>query len=250
MNKIILFTFISTLFFYSCKTTQTIFGGKIKETTVEELDQKIKENLIQFSTFSGKANIDITAPGISQSVNAQIDILKDSVIGISLRLLGVEGARIRITPDSIEILDRLNQQYIPRNFAYLESNFSLPVTFSDLQNLIVGNPVFYNQSKLILGESDDKYVLFATKDVYKNTVHLTSEFDIVRMFIEDLLNKRSLTLTYNEFDKIEGRKFAFNRTILIDAENDLTANIVYSKIIFDQPLEFVFSINPKYERVD
>ncbi|MBK7037354.1 MAG: DUF4292 domain-containing protein [Bacteroidetes bacterium] len=250
MNKIISFFLLAAFTYSSCETTKNIFGNKVKETTVEELNTKVLEKHIVYKTFSAKANIDLTGPDLSQSVNAQIDILKDSVIGISLRVMGIEGARVMITPDSIKILDRLNQQYIPRSFSFIETNFSLPITYSDLENLICGNPVFYNNTTLTQGVSDDKYVLFAQKGVYKNTIWLSSEVDILRMFIEDLMNKRTLTLTYAEFDKIEGRQFAFLRTILIDATDDFTANIAFSKITFDQPFEFTFNVNPKYERID
>lgn len=250
MNKFISLFILATFTLFSCETTKNIFGNKIKETTTEELNTKVLDKTIIYKTFSGKANIDITGPNINQSVNAQIDILKDSVIGISLRVLGIEGARVMITPDSIKILDRLNQQYIPRSFSFIETNFSLPITFSDLENLICGNPVFYNNTTLTQGISDDKYVLFAQRDVYKNTIWLSPDVDILRMFIEDLMNKRTLTLTYNEFDKIEGRQFAFLRTILIDATDDFTANIAFSKIAFDQPFDFTFNVNPKYERID
>lgn len=250
MNKILIFFLSATFLFYSCETTKNIFGGKIRSITVEELDTRVAEKNITYKSFSGKANIAITGPNINQSVNAQIDILKDSVIGISLRVLGIEGARVMITPDSIKILDRLNQQYIPRSFSFLENTFSLPVSYSDLENLIIGNPVFYTGATLSLGTSDDKYVLFAQKDVYKNTIWLSADFDIVRMFIEDLMNQRTLSLGYSEFDKIEGRQFAFIRTILIDAKDDITADIAFSKITFDQPFEFTFSVNTKYERID
>ncbi len=250
MNKSLLFICVISILVSSCDTTKNVFGNKIKEISTTDLDAKISENTLVYTQFSGKAKIDVTGPGLSQSLSAQIDILKDSVIGISLRVLGIEGARIKITPDSIQILNRLNQQYIPRKFSFIEENFSLPITFSDLQNLIIGNLIFYQDATLTQGASDDKYILFAQKDVYKNTVWLSPDFNILRMFIEDLYNKRTLELTYGDLNKIEGRQFAFIRTLLIDAKDDFTANIAFTKITFEQPFDFPFSVNSKYERID
>lgn len=250
MNKTVYAWIFSVMLLMSCGTTQHILGGRIKDTTPAELDAKINERRVQFTTFSGKAKIDVTGKDISQTMNASIDLKKDSVIGISLRLLGVEGARIQITPDSIKILDRINQEYIPRDFSFIEKNFALRINFNDLQNLITGSPLFYDQSTLSLGVSDDKYVLIAQKDVYKNTLWMDGDFEILRMFIEDLYNQRTLTLGYDDYNKIQGQPFAFIRTILIDAQDDFSANIEFSKVTFDEPFEFSFSVNPKYKRVD
>lgn len=250
MNKTVYAWIFSVMLLMSCGTTQHILGGRIKDTTPAELDARINERRVQFTTFSGKAKIDVTGKDISQTMNASIDLKKDSVIGISLRLLGVEGARIQITPDSIKILDRINQEYIPRDFSFIEKNFALRINFNDLQNLITGSPLFYDQSTLSLGVSDDKYVLIAQKDVYKNTLWMDGDFEILRMFIEDLYNQRTLTLGYDDYNKIQGQPFAFIRTILIDAQDDFSANIEFSKVTFDEPFEFSFSVNPKYKRVD
>jgi hypothetical protein len=250
MNKTRLLAIVLIMMMVSCKTTHTLFGNKTKPATVEVIEEKLTVNYINFITFSGKAKVDVASSAINQSFSAQIDMLKDSVIGLSLRVMGVEGARIKITPDSIEIIDRLNQEYIPRSYSFIRDNFNLDISFTDLQSLIAGNPVFYGNTTKTVGESDDKYVLFAQNDVYKNTIWLSPNFDILRMFIEDLVAKRTLTLSYSAHEKIQGRQFAFIRNIQVDATETLSSNIEFSKVEFDQPFGFTFSVNPKYTRID
>ena len=234
----------------ACKTTGPIFGGKIKPLTTEEIRTSAQEREIVFETFSGRAKVDLSAPGLSNSFIASIDMRKDSLIGISLRVLGVEGARVRITPDSIEILDRLNQQYIPRDYSFLRDSFNLNLGFQELQALIVGNPFLYDSATLTRQESEEYYILIASKDVYKNTLTLSPDFDLLRMFIVDLYANRNLTLQYGGYEKIDGRHFALNRNILLNAKENLEAEIEFSDIEFDKPFEFSFSINPKYTRMD
>ena len=250
MNKQAVFFIGISIFLLSCKTTQTIFNRNVKPASAYELDDKLEEKKVVFQTFSGKAKVDVASANINQSFSAQIDILKDSVIGLSLRVLGVEGARVKITPDSIEIIDRLNQEYIPRDIEFIKSSFNIDADFYDLQNLIVGNPVYYDTTALDTGESDDKYVLLAENAVYKNTLWLSPDYDILRMFIQDLIANRTLTLDYDAYEKIEGRQFAFIRNIFIDAQDDLTAHIEFTKVEFDQPFGFTFTVNPKYKRID
>lgn len=234
----------------ACKTTGTIFGGKVKPISVDELHEELRSRTITFETFSGKARISLSSPSISNTFTASIDIRRDSLIGLSLRVLGVEGARVRITPDSIEVLDRLNQQYIPRDYSYLRDSFHLDLGFRELQDLIIGNPFLYDSATLSQQESEEYYILIASKGVYKNTITLSPDFDILRMFIMDLYAKRNLTLNYAGHEKIDGRRFSLNRNILLDAREDLTADIEFSDIEFDKPFEFSFTVNPKYTRVD
>jgi len=250
MNKYVVYLFLLLPGLFSCKTTGGIFGNKIKPLTASELDQAISENRIAFNTFSSKSKIDVSGPGISQSVSAQIDMIRDSLIGISLRVIGVEGARMLITPDSVKIIDRLNQTYIAKDFAFIRQQFGLNISFADFQNLIAGNPVFYDTTSLTTGVAEDKYVLFAQKDVYKNTIWLTPDLLLNRMFIEDLSAPRNVAVTYSEFDKIDGQPFAFIRSILVDAEQDYAANIEFTKVTIDEPVEFSFSINPKYKKLE
>ena len=250
MNKrAIIVIAVAATMLAACGSTGTLFTGKIKPITVEELDRELRAQAITFETFSGKSKVDITSSQGNQSFSAAIDIRRDSLIGISLRLLGVEGARVRITPDSIEILDRLNQVYMPRDYSFLRDSLNLDLNFADLQNLIIGNPVMYDSTTLELGTSEEFYILNASKGVYKNQINMDADFSIVRMFIQDLYAKRNLTLQYAGYEKIDGKRFAFNRNILLDAREDLTANIVFTNVEFDKPFEFSFSVNPKY-RVD
>lgn len=235
---------------YGCKTTGGIFGNKIKSLSATELNTEIQNNRISFQTFSSKSKIEVTGPDINQSVSAQIDMVADSIIGISLRVIGIEGARMRITPDSVQIIDRLNQTYLSKGFEFIQQQFALEISFADLQNLIAGNPVFYDSASLSMGVADDKYVLFSQNTVYKNSIWLTSAFELSRMFIEDLGQQRNMTLTYSGFDKIEGKPFAFIRTILIDAQTDYKATIEFTKVTLNEPIDFAFSINPKYKKIE
>ena len=248
-TTLILFLACATLL-PSCKTVGPLFAGKVKPTTAAALDTEIRERIINCETFSAKAKVDVTSLSGSSSFSVSIDIRRDSLIGLSLRVVGVEGARVRITPDSIEILDRVNQQYLPRDYLFLRDSLNLNLSFTDLQNLILGNPLAYDSASLTQGESDEYYILLAQKGVYKNTLTLSTDYAILRMFIEDLYAKRNLTLNYAGYEKIDGRQFALNRNIILNAREDLQADIAFLQVEFDQPFDFSFSINPKYQRID
>jgi len=234
----------------ACSTTQSVFNGRIKPMTTEELDTEIRKQEIVFETFAAKAKVDVSSLSSTNSFSVSMAVRSDSMIGLSLRMLGIEGARVRITPDSIEILDRINQEYIPRPISFLKDSLLVDLDYSGLQDLLTGNPIMYDSASLTQEESEAYYILHARNGVYKNTLSLDEGIAIVRMFILDLQTQRSLDMHLGAYEKTAGRRFAMNRQILIHASGDLQANIEFTEVVFDEPFSFSFSVNPKYTRVD
>ncbi len=247
-NKKLFFSlYLISILFISCKTTNTT-GGKIKFYTATEIDSIHKQNQIDFTTISGKAKVDISG-NINQSATAGIDIEKDKFIGMSLRAFGVEGVKILITPDSIKILNRITSKYIRHDFSYIQNQLALRIDFNDLQNMIVGN-LFFDDGNLYTSVAEDKYILTAQNPEYKNTIWFYPSFDLMRLFIEDMVNKRSVIIDYSDYQKLEQKRFAFLRHIAIDAVEKYEIDMQFTSVILNRPLDFTFTVNPKYEKVD
>src|SRR5688572_33166959 len=67
----------------------------------------------EFKTFSAKGRMQLETPEEKIGSSVTIRIKKDSVIWISMVPgLGIEAIRARITPDTIQIINRLQRQYI------------------------------------------------------------------------------------------------------------------------------------------
>lgn len=232
----------------ACKTSN-ITSGKIRDITFDEVERQLLSTQLHFTTFSAKAKMDVLSGEESQSINASIDMQKDAYIGISLRLLGIEGVRVLITPDSIKIIDRINQIYYPRSFDFLEQNFGVRLDFETLQNLIAGNLIFYKGNKYPGTPDDAKYVLWANDGSFKNTIWLYPSFHVMRMQIDDLLHPRSMTLEYTGYQKTAGQVFAFIRQLQLQAVDNYNIRMEFTTLTLDQPVEFSFTVNPKYEVV-
>lgn len=232
----------------ACRTTK-ITGGKIEALNLDAIEQQMLAAQLQYNTFSAKSKMEITTPDGMQSISANIDMEKDKFIGISLRMLGIEGARIYITPDSIHIVDRLNQKYYPKDFTYLEETFGVTIDFNTLQNLIAGNLVFYAGSIYPGTADDEKYVLWANDGVFKNTIWLYPSFHVMRMQIEDFMHPRSMTLEYTGYNKVSSQAFAFLRHLQFSAVDNYDIGLEFTSLTLDEPVNFNFTVNPKYEVV-
>jgi hypothetical protein len=150
----------------SCKATKTIQTAIEKKDSVstEEISrekarldtlafikssyEQVNAQRIQYKTFSAKMDVDYEdGEGKRLNVNAQVRMHKDSVIWASLTaILGIEGLRAYITRDSVKLLDKQNKIYIARSVAYLREITALPLDLFSLQELLVGNPVFFDST--------------------------------------------------------------------------------------------------------
>lgn len=111
----------------------------IETTATQELWQAIEEQNIEFEWYYAKADLQVKTEDFNMGGNADIRIRKDSVIFMSLRKFGLELARVKVTPDSIFALNRLQAQYLALPIDSLQALYEVPFDFSELQEVLVGN---------------------------------------------------------------------------------------------------------------
>ena len=128
---------------YSCKTRKAaipIVTGNVKpmnNNSVDSLMSKLDQHSFKAEWMSAKANVTTSDSVQETSFNITLRLRKDSVIWISVSpLLGIEVARVMITPDSIKVLDRLHGKYQTSSFEYINKLLQLKVNFEIVQALL------------------------------------------------------------------------------------------------------------------
>src|ERR1700733_4543329 len=96
---------------------------------IQETLQKIKDNRIDFKTFSAKIKVNYqVSDGGNNDFTAFVNVRKDSVIWILIHAaLGFEAFRVMITPDSVKVLDRLEKVLKVRSVNYLKDVIHIPI---------------------------------------------------------------------------------------------------------------------------
>ena len=155
---------------YSCKTRKAAQPAKaivdikpMKGDSVESLLDKIQQYSFKAEWMSAKASVTANDSGQETSFDITLRIHKDSIIWISVSpLLGIEVARIMITPDSIKMLDRLHGQYQCSSFEYINKLLQMKVNFEIVQALLTGNFFAYKRNENKFNSvylEDDSYIL-------------------------------------------------------------------------------------------
>ena len=92
----------------SCKSTRSTLKQPLKEYGFDYLYSKMLENHFDFQNVNAKFNISYQQDKDKTDLRGQLRIKNDSVIWISFSpALGIEGARILLTNDSVKFINRL-----------------------------------------------------------------------------------------------------------------------------------------------
>ncbi|HSC52396.1 MAG TPA: DUF4292 domain-containing protein [Phnomibacter sp.] len=217
-----------------------------------EILKKVHANHIDFNTFLGKVKIDINdGKGKTTNATAFIRIQRDSLIWISLTgPLGIEGFRVLVSKDSVFVMDKLEKTYAARSVNYLQDIIKLPVDFSVLQNLIIGNPVFFadniisykqNGGSLMALSADEYFKHMITIDTLNNTV-IHSKLDDV-----DAMRNRTCDITLGGYTPVQTRLFSNTRELTVTEKSKLDILLDFKQVSFDEPQSFPFNVPKNYK---
>lgn len=272
MIRALVILVVSITFFASCRSTKKIQTAiaKIDTTAViitptlispaEDSIVFIKENFAQviknrinFTTFSAKIDLDYTdAEGKRYDVNAHIRMQKDSAIWVSITaILGIEGLRAFITRDSVKLLDKQNKIYTARSVSYLQEMTALPLTLSSLQDLIIGNPVFFDSNIISYSKSSTTISLLSNGSFFKNLFTIGDADKLVQSSkLDDMdeLRNRTCYLTYSDYENKKGVNFPAKRTIHVSEKKKLDIKLDFKQYEFNETLSFPFNIPKNYKQ--
>lgn len=213
--------------------------------------EKVAANHLSFRTFSAKAKIDFeNHEGGQQGITAYVRIQKDSAIWISVRpLLGIELMRLLITPDSVKIIDYFKKTVYLRPLNYLQQLINIPYDFQTLQDLIIGNPVYFSDSIQDIKTTPSIISFTCTGKDYINRFDVFADDYLLqenKLMDRDTLHRRSCDLTYGDYKTVSGKQFASRRKIFVVDKNVTQILIDFNRVDFDLPLSFPFAISSKY----
>jgi len=180
-------------------------------------------------------------------ISAQLRMRQDSVIWISVSaILGLEAARIHLTPDSVKLINRLNSTYFIGDVKELTKRYNLHLSFHEIQNVLLGKHSFSNSNAFQLLPSEQDYILFADSDTANHTLRLNSEF--LPLEINSVQQDSiSFKLSYSSFVAVQEEWLPQNTDLKVfTANNDIKFTYSYSKMLVNRPKKIKFSIPSSY----
>ncbi|MGB1247365.1 MAG: DUF4292 domain-containing protein [Chitinophagales bacterium] len=237
----------------ACKSSKGVIDGSAESISSKTLYKQVKENNFDFETFSGKAKMRFEDKSMDQSFTAHFRIERDKTIWISLTgPFSIEGVRVLISQDSIEIIDKLNGRYYKQPFSFMSQYIPFEADFAFVQALIIGNS---------LGEMHKKQDILIQDEMYtaKGQIgNIDAEYTILptnhkyhKILLSDNAYEREATMSFTGYKDTDSQPFAMYRTLnFADAQNDVYIQMEFKNVKIGEELTFPFRISDKYERIE
>ena len=180
-------------------------------------------------------------------ISAQLRMRQDSVIWISVSAnLGLEAARLQLTPDSVKLINRLNSTYFIGDVKELTKRYKLHLSFYEIQNVLLAKHTFSDPNTFKLLPSEQDYILFADFDTTNYTLRLNSEFLPIEInsVQQDSI---SLKLSYSNFVAVHEQWLPQNIDLqVLTPINEFNLTYSYSKMLVNRPKKIKYSIPSSY----
>lgn len=272
-NKRFFLLFTVVLFFTfteGCKTAKKIQASVDKKdsTSVHIVNPSVNDSLLvienamkyihekefDYKTFSAKIKVEYEdAKGKQPNITAYVRVIKDSLIWISgyATVFNIEAFRILINKDSVFVLDKINKEVKLRSMDFLQEVTAIPFDLNTLQNLLVGNPVFLEDSVISYKETESKILLATIGQYFKHLLTLNKADRLLthsKLDDVDISRNRTADITYGEYETNNGLPFSTYREITVSEKNKLDIHLNFKQYEFNKELSITFNIPANYKR--
>ena len=264
-----IFVILLSLFFNQCKSGRIITKAIAPRDTTKVIEMRspadsfllinstkeiIKKNFIDFKTFSAKIKLEIDdAKGRKPDLLANIRMIKDSAIWISISasILNIEVFRVLVTKDSVILLNKQEREVQYRSINYLQEITEIPFDFKTLQNLLVGNPIFYNNNNINVRKFEEFLLVSSINKDFKNLLTISTADNTLKHSKLDDVNfarNRTADFTYDSYENNNGFRFSTYRQIIASEKNKLDVRMNFKQFEFNKELSVYFSVPKNYKK--
>ena len=170
---------------------------------------------------------------------------RDSVIWIMVKKFGVEAVRAQITPDSFQIIYRLDRSFDEGRLEDLIYNYNLDAGFEDMQQMMFGNVILPDSAHTKVKQTKSVHLVSGVSGDFK-LIYSIDPYQLLlqRILINDRRN-RDLDIQYIDYRQVEDfGKIPFERRYIIPYSMTETASIQleFKDFEINKPRAIKFSI--------
>jgi hypothetical protein len=259
LNKLLTAGCLLVMIMVSCKAKKLLVNTPAvpPATVVKPVNRMnaVKEAQLNFNTFSAKANTTLGIDANNNDVILNIRINRDREIWVSVAatILNVEVARAVITPDSINIINKLQGVYIKKPFSYVYKYANKQINYKMLESLLVGNaiPEILNDNNADFKPASENTEISDSLQELLYKLLLGPDMKVRQFSLSNQSVGQSLQVNNNAFIQVDGKIVPSQIDIQSVSQNKkIQVNLHYTKVDIDQPLQYPFSIPERYTPAD
>lgn len=269
---VIIFLIAFASFTVGCKSTKKIQAAIVKKDSTSVLITNNSTNVdsmiiiksaladinkkkIPFKTFSAKIKAEYQdVKGKQTNITAYVRMIKDSLIWISgyATVFNMEAFRVLISKDSVIVLNKLDKEVQFRSIDFLQEITQIPFDFSTLEDLLIGNPIFFTDSVVSYKEKESTVLLATISKFFKHLLTLNKTSGLLmhsKLDDLDINRNRTADITYDEYENNNGVNFSTFREITVSEKNKLDIQLKFKQYEFNKAIQIIFNIPNNYKRI-
>ena len=266
IHRVIFFLGILSIFLYSCNTRRQVIKQPLKEHGADYIFEQLKKNELRFKTLSGKFSAEADINNDNNSFSGNIFIIKDSIIWVSIQKLGLEVARLLLTPDTAKFMNRINKTYFISDFNFVNQLFKTDFDFDIVQSILIGNDLSYYDNNKFRASIENMQYKISTFNRAKLKKSLKKENDNTRLLVQDIWldpytfkikkimirevknENRKFIANYTDFKEIDQQLFPESMSFQVVEEKKIKVEIEFSKISLNSTESMPFKIPTNYKK--
>ena len=228
LDRVFVFGSLTVLFcLFACKTRPN------QHTNIAQTDSIIvdspKSNIKQmfepmvyafnYKWYSTRMSVSVKNIDNQQeqiSLNAFWVNKKDSIIFITLSKMGIEGARLVLSTDSVKYINHLNKEYYWSDYRIFNKLLGFPIDFYMIQSLFLGGDLPYFDKTCTKDSSENTitYMSNNRKSLKNNMIveqKLQTDLRLrtVYHYIKDIKTLNSIEISFNNFVAMLDGQYCF-----------------------------------------
>ncbi|MBC6490572.1 DUF4292 domain-containing protein [Flavihumibacter stibioxidans] len=219
---------------------------------IRDVFSKLEKNRIDYKTFSAKMKVEYwDKDGKGPELMVFVRMQKDSLIWLSVNatVFSYEAFRILITPDSVKLINKKDKVVQFRSVKYLEEMAKIPFDFKNVQEMIIGNPLFLDSNIVSYKKGPNSISLLSIGELFKNLLTMGNEnylLQHIKLDDVDVIRNRTCDMTFSNYDGSAGIPFSTFRKISFTEKSKIDVQMEFKQFSFNESLAYPFSIPKNY----
>lgn len=254
--KVLKYTLIFLLIFASCKANKPLMGSDyvVKEMSSKRIVRKHLAADFDKKTMEAKLKVSYDDGKLDESFRVQLRMKKDEVIWMKgTKFITV--FRLKITPTTVSYYSPYKKDYFETDFSVLVKLLGTNITFTQLQNMLLGQAVFQIKNKDFNAEIIDKSYVLTPKvqaDLFSILFAVNPiNFKLDKQFLRNPEKNQALEIIYSNY--FEKDKVMIPQNVDILAKEKLKSTKIsldYRDVEFNKELDFSHQIPSNYKRIE
>ena len=138
-----------------------------------------------------------------------------------------------------------------RPFDHIQKYIPVPVSFADLQNLIIGNTFLFNVEDSQLSKHSNELNTFISKlqFISNESQFSTDNHKLKEVLLTDHRVEQKSLLKYQTYTNLDEQLFPTKREVELVSKDSIHLSMNFSRVRVNQKVGFPFKTSAKYEKL-